>query len=75
MPRSSSRCNKRPLVCAQDTTADQWDKTFDINVKAPFLLSQEIIPIMKKVTRPRARAPAKAFAHPARQPRLRSGGG
>uniref|UniRef100_A0A7S0M055 Dehydrogenase/reductase SDR family member 4 n=1 Tax=Cryptomonas curvata TaxID=233186 RepID=A0A7S0M055_9CRYP len=32
----------------QDTTADQWDKIFDINVKAAFLLSKEVIPIMKK---------------------------
>mmetsp|Transcript_36074 Transcript_36074/g.94868 ORF Transcript_36074/g.94868 Transcript_36074/m.94868 type:complete len:247 (+) Transcript_36074:152-892(+) len=31
-----------------ETTKDQFDKVFDINVRAAFLLTKEVIPIMKK---------------------------
>lgn len=32
-----------------DTTGDQWDKIFDTNVKAAFMLSKEVIPVMREV--------------------------
>jgi len=34
-----------PLI---DTTGDQWDKIMDTNVKASFMLSKDIVPIMQK---------------------------
>ncbi len=33
---------------AEDYTEEEWDRTMDVNLKANFLLSQALIPIMKK---------------------------
>nr|KAG5708759.1 hypothetical protein BaRGS_031913 [Batillaria attramentaria] len=32
----------------EEMPEDTWDKTFDINLKAPFLLCQEIVPHLEK---------------------------
>ncbi len=33
-----------------DCPAKVWDKIFDVNVRAPFLLVKEIVPLMKKLS-------------------------
>ncbi|CAH1163243.1 unnamed protein product [Phaedon cochleariae] len=38
-----------PVPCeVLDSPESAWDKTFEVNVKAPFLLSQEALPLLKK---------------------------
>ena len=32
----------------EEYTEDEWDRTIDINLKGNFLLSQAVVPIMKK---------------------------
>ena len=36
------------LTSLEDTTEDQWDKTFDINIKGVFFGTQAVLPAMKK---------------------------
>lgn len=38
-------CIEKPLL---ELTTNDWDKTFNINVRAPFILSREVMSIMKE---------------------------
>lgn len=36
----------------EDLSIDEWDKAFDINVRAPFILTKELLPILNKSNEP-----------------------